>query len=438
MQNLFRPRQGFTLIELLIVIGILTVVLTMVILAISPLEQFKKTQDVGSKAIAQDFINSSVDYYTTNKKLPWSDDPACSDELATTGKALSDIPSCTHDLIKNSKLEDNFGSESELKDMYITKCGQSAVICYNPKSKVEYDEGEATYDKFGVNDPGCPGHGGPSPECYWCKPVIADPDCLVSPTPTPTLNPTKMPTPTMTPTATPTSTPMPTLTPTPTNTPTPTLTPTPTATPTPKPSDTPTPTPTNTPTPTPDPNVVYGVGGYKLDDTKFLKTYAVLSFNYPSFGPNYMVDVSFRSDFGGTTWSGFGYQVGNNYVVANADTIFNVAYAGDGNFGTLTSPSYAAQIKLTQKHFSYISVPYYWVQYAAGCGKTIYWRVVGWPGDSTGLIGPTYTGTVDCTTKVGVVSDWLDMNHDGVIDWTDYIIEALQSKLRYGGWQPPE
>jgi len=158
-----------------------------------------------------------------------------------------------------------------------------------------------------------------------------------------------------------------------------------------------------------------------------------------------MVDVSMRPDFGGTSRSGFGYFGPTISYPVNVDTIFNVAYSADGNFGTATSPSYAAQIALTSKHFAFISLPYLWTQYVNGCGKNIYWRLVAWPGDSTGIIGPTYTSSIDCTTKVGVllIGIWgtvplSDFNGNGVFDQTDNIVGSLLTKARAGGWQPPE
>ena len=193
--------------------------------------------------------------------------------------------------------------------------------------------------------------------------------------------------------------------------------------------------------PTPEP---YPIAGYNLDDTKFLQTYAVLAFPQPTFSPNWDIDISFRPDFGGTSRTGFGYYGSTISYPVNVDTIFDVAYAGDGNFGSVLSSTYTAQATLTPKHFAFISLPYLWTQYVNGCGKNIYWRVVGWPGDSSGLIGPTYTNVVDCTTKVGVELGTIgtlpqdDFNGNGVFDSTDDVIGSLWTKFRAGGWQPPE
>lgn len=386
---------GFTLMELLIVLGILTVLMSIVIIALNPFQQLNRANDVSTKAIANDFVSAAQQFYATEKEMPWTKNQNCKNEFAS-GKTLADMPDCTQELTGGGKLQDTYAQASQLKDLYVNVCGSSAVVCYNPKSKIENADAETKYDKFGVNQPGCPAASGDSANCYWCKPLNNETKCT-EPTPTPTALPT--PTPTRAPTA--------------------------------------------TPTPPPDYVTLYGIGGYKLDDTKFFQTYAVLAFTDPGIPPNWDIDVSMRPDFGGTTsFTSIGYTVNGVPATTNTDTIFWVAYAGDGNFGTLTSPSYQAQTKLSAKHFAFISMPYEWSQYASGCGKTIYWRVVQSPNGGVGYYptphGPTYTGTIDCTTKVGVVSDWYDINNDGVVDWVDYIIEALQTKLRYGGWQPPE
>src|SRR6266403_1084739 len=159
-------QRGFTLIELLVVIGILAVLLSVVLIAINPFEQLSRSSDVSAKAVAQEFVKASVQEYTSNKSLPWDSDPSCQAELQGAGKALADMPACTHALINDAKLESDYNSSPEVKKIYLTKCGKSAVLCYSPKSKIEYEQAETKYNKFGVSQPGCPGHGGASEECY--------------------------------------------------------------------------------------------------------------------------------------------------------------------------------------------------------------------------------------------------------------------------------
>ncbi len=102
-----------------------------------------------------------------------------------------------------------------------------------------------------------------------------------------------------------------------------------------------------------------------------------------------------------------------------------------------------------------MSQPYLWKSYIQGCGKTLYWRIVS--SDRT-QIGPTYSGTIDCATTVGVIDpplSWYtvfdavlqkqkyydlswDADNNGVINYADYVIMAMKTKARAGGWVLPE
>jgi prepilin-type N-terminal cleavage/methylation domain-containing protein len=402
-----RKKKGFTLIELLVVIGILAVLVSIVLIAINPAEQLNRANDVSAKATASEFIKASMQEYTVSKSLPWDSDTACQTEMQS-GETLADIPACIHALINDEKLESNFKESSNLNELHVTKCGKSAVICYSPKSKVEYEQAEAKYNKFGVSQPGCPGNGGSSEQCYWCRPIHNDPECLPDPTPTPTVLPTDAPT--VTPTLMPTAT---------------------TA-------------PANTPTPTPS----YMVGGYRLDDTKLFQTYAVFFFDQPSFVSSwYFVSVSTDPTFP------------NDYT--KTDKYF--APASTPSMGTLTSPSHKAYVTFTNKLIAFQSLPYQWPFYK--CGVTLYWKVRDFPTYTQDT--EVHTNIIDCSIKVGAFSatgeaplNWyiyypyidangnvnpgqpynstMDANNDGKVDWFDYMIIAMNTKMRAGGWAPPE
>src|ERR1700722_4415776 len=88
---------GFTLIELLIVIGILAIILSIVLIAINPLEQINKSIDVSTNEVTVDFASAVKYYYTDQKTLPWDNDPTCRSELASA-QTLTDIPTCIKDL----------------------------------------------------------------------------------------------------------------------------------------------------------------------------------------------------------------------------------------------------------------------------------------------------------------------------------------------------
>ncbi|MGE5041914.1 MAG: prepilin-type N-terminal cleavage/methylation domain-containing protein [Candidatus Levyibacteriota bacterium] len=222
-------------------------------------------------------------------------------------------------------------------------------------------------------------------------------------------------------------------------------TPVPTPTPIP-PTATPTPI-VSGPTPTPIP--------YALDDTKLLGSYAVFLYTDPGVPSPWMMDISFRPDFGGVV-SQQKYNPTLYYDPDNGDTVLNAAYFADGQFGDSASATHIAFRKLTTKLEGFMSQPYLWRSYREGCGRTVYWRL--FTNGDRSKMGPTQTGTIDCSTTVGVVDpplSWYtvfdavaqrqkyyeplwDADNNGVIDYNDYVIMALKTKSRAGGWVPPE
>lgn len=178
-------QAGFTLVELLIVLGILGVLLGTTLTAVDPYEQASRARDFSTKATAQDFIIANINYFVFNKALPWKKDSNCLAEL-TAGGTLDTMPDCAEELIQEGVLKDKYLASSEVKDIYVNKCGDTAVLCYNPRSKIENKDAETRYSKFGVNEPGCPAANGDSRDCYWCKPVTRSDSCVMGQSPTPT------------------------------------------------------------------------------------------------------------------------------------------------------------------------------------------------------------------------------------------------------------
>ena len=225
----------------------------------------------------------------------------------------------------------------------------------------------------------------------------------------------------------------------------------PTSVPTPTSAPTATPTPTTIPTSAPtNPPINYDdiVPGYKIDQTKFFKTYAVYFFDYPGFQPSgagWNMQISLRSDFAGDYT-----QQSNMFGIPSS-------YSQDAPLNV----SYAVLRSITSKYVGFTSITSGYSFYNNGCGKTVYWRITNWysPTATDKKNGPTYTGVIDCTTKVNVVdpplswytvfdqggtnqqkqyqASW-DYDKNGVIDWTDYWLGAFSTKFRAGGWQPPE
>jgi hypothetical protein len=121
-------------------------------------------------------------HYTETKQFPWNNNQLCMEEL-NTGGTLADMPHCIDELIQNNALTKTYNSMSELRDIYVNKCGDSAVLCFNPKSK-NMNVTSAKYSKFGAQNPSCPPISENSPDCYVCIPISNDIACSSFPTPT--------------------------------------------------------------------------------------------------------------------------------------------------------------------------------------------------------------------------------------------------------------
>lgn len=154
---------GFTLIELLVALGILAVLLSIILIAVNPFEQINKASDVTTKAASKDLVSAVNYFFTAEKVTPWTKDVSCKTEL-TTGKVLTDMPSCAQDLTKGGKLEESVMGSSQAREMYVTECADAVAVCYNPKSQAFLKEDDAKYTKNGAIQPGCPG----GPNCYSC------------------------------------------------------------------------------------------------------------------------------------------------------------------------------------------------------------------------------------------------------------------------------
>lgn len=174
---------GFTLIELLVAIGILAIILSITLIAVNPSEQLSKAKDVQKQAIAADFAKASMTYLASEKQLPWQKNSDCLTELEAGG-SISDMPNCLTELVGGGKLQQEIIASEEYQDIQLNKCGNAAVVCYNPRSKEEYQN--ASFNKYGVSQPGCPGTNRESNQCYWCKPINDKPSCTPPTDPEPT------------------------------------------------------------------------------------------------------------------------------------------------------------------------------------------------------------------------------------------------------------
>jgi prepilin-type N-terminal cleavage/methylation domain-containing protein len=203
---------GFTLIELLVVIAILGILAAAIIATIDPFEQIKKAQDASVKNAAVEFTNASIRYYSTHDTLPWTANISCLNEVGT-GNVLSKTPSCLSELVNNGELKASFvNATGVLNKIYISTCGNSIIVCFNPLSLSQNNSAETRYDQNGNLKQGCPESNGKSANCYWCTESCSNgnqdnqggpgiggggnlsiPTSTPTPTPIPTLTPTPTP-----------------------------------------------------------------------------------------------------------------------------------------------------------------------------------------------------------------------------------------------------
>lgn len=156
-------RRGFTLIELLIVCGILAILLTIVLIAVNPLEMFNKTHDIATQSITKDFASAAKYYYAEEKASPWVKSTACAKELESKD-TVDQMTSCVGELTQDGDLQSKVVAANESKDVHMTQCNDGIALCYQPKSNQFKNTSEAKYANNGARKEGCPG----GEDCYVC------------------------------------------------------------------------------------------------------------------------------------------------------------------------------------------------------------------------------------------------------------------------------
>lgn len=171
----------------MVVLGVLSVMLAIVLVAINPFEMLNKSQDVATNAVNKDFASATKYFYATEKKTPWSNNSTCKDELSTKDK-ISEMPSCVEELTKGGDLQEKAVNSDEAKNIYMTECGGSVALCYKPKSSTYKKDPTAMYQRNGAPNTACPG----GDNCYTCEFStneakecfkIMNPNAEVTPTP---------------------------------------------------------------------------------------------------------------------------------------------------------------------------------------------------------------------------------------------------------------
>jgi prepilin-type N-terminal cleavage/methylation domain-containing protein len=67
--NLFSPKKGFTIIEILLVIGIITILMTISIIAINPFKNYQTTYDLKRKTDLSEMQKSFLSFFVENKEF---------------------------------------------------------------------------------------------------------------------------------------------------------------------------------------------------------------------------------------------------------------------------------------------------------------------------------------------------------------------------------
>lgn len=165
-------QKGFTLIELLVVIGILGILVAGVLVAIDPIEQFRKGSDGTTKRAAATLSTALTAYYASNGELPWGATVDCMSGSAPNGTQLSSasLTSCVQELISAGELKSSFTNQTDVLDaLYITDTtvGQrtSFNICFDPLSQSDSENAQTRFTDATGTDNSCD----PTvSDCYWC------------------------------------------------------------------------------------------------------------------------------------------------------------------------------------------------------------------------------------------------------------------------------
>jgi prepilin-type N-terminal cleavage/methylation domain-containing protein len=167
MQKIKKNLLGFTLIELLVVVGILTILLTIVLIAINPVDQINKANDIAMQTSTKDFTSANKYYFAEKGLNPWNINTNCKKELSNK-LTLKDIPDCVGELGNSSQIETNYSSQTHAKDIYVTECANSIATCFKPKSNELSISPDAKYYQNGSINPNCPNTNNNKNDCFVC------------------------------------------------------------------------------------------------------------------------------------------------------------------------------------------------------------------------------------------------------------------------------
>lgn len=139
--------KGFTLIELLIAIGLLGILAVTLLVALDPLEQIRRSQDVKMISASKEIYDSLFRYNVNTGQVPYV--------AAISGASLSSTEpqDMIAKLIKNEDLKNDFNQRTGdmLPELYFTGNADLSQVafCFIPKSKSYKRSGDTIYDKLG-------------------------------------------------------------------------------------------------------------------------------------------------------------------------------------------------------------------------------------------------------------------------------------------------
>ena len=174
-----KSSKGFTLIELLVVIAILGVMAAMLVAAIDPFEQIKKSQDTSLKDLVTEFNDANVRYYANHSALPWFSVANGGANCYTGGNTLSAVSltslgTCIQTLVSDGELKQAFSVASNLGQVVVTNPNPQtnnatdSIVCFLPQSKSQQKDPNTKYNQSGaLQASGCKSQGG-AVSCYWC------------------------------------------------------------------------------------------------------------------------------------------------------------------------------------------------------------------------------------------------------------------------------
>ncbi len=160
-------QKGFTLIELLVAMALLSALAVAALLALDPLEQFRKGNDTNYRNTISEIYSALNRYYAINNQFTWGT-AAVTTQALTGGAAQTAISAA----IDAGELKPDFTSvagTSRLANIYLTvpTGGRDFYLCFKPAAKASQKDSATIWGSDGSAGANCKATGGTA-DCYWC------------------------------------------------------------------------------------------------------------------------------------------------------------------------------------------------------------------------------------------------------------------------------